>query len=197
MESNIDGYLDWYYSLSGEYTRLAKLLTGEIEKYMEEELVEKLKQEDALKPVVAALEVALANHIAIAEEYQKDVKGILANNHIQVPDFGAKGIPGIASDRILVLPTHLDVVTMKSRVVGGAAATGIGAAVVAKIVSKGVLRPLERLFQRLQYPKGRVLLVGPQLVPPLVLSFLAQAQYLAELLVASLQVSLLTRRSLG
>ena len=36
MESNVDSYLDWYYSLQAEYTRLAKLLTGDSAKYMEE-----------------------------------------------------------------------------------------------------------------------------------------------------------------
>ncbi len=77
MESNVDDYLDWYYSLSGEYTRLAKLMTGEIEKYMEDQLAEKLKQEDALKPVLAGIEIALANSKEITDEYQKNVKNIL------------------------------------------------------------------------------------------------------------------------
>lgn len=154
MESNIDGYLDWYYSLSGEYTRLAKLMTGEIEKYMEEKLVEKLKQGDALKPVIAALEVTLANHMAITEAYQKDIRRILESNRIQVPEFGAKRIVGIASDRILVLPTHFDVVSMKSRVVGGAAAAGIGTAIAAKIVSKGIFKAAGKALSKVAISKA-------------------------------------------
>ena len=140
MEFNVDGYLDWYYSLSGEYTRLAKLMTGEIEKYMEEKLVEKLKQEDALKPVIAGLEVAIANYKKISDEYQQDVKEIMAKSRLQVPELGAKGIPGTSSNRILVLPTHFDVISMRSRVVGGAAAAGISAAIVAKVVRKGIFK---------------------------------------------------------
>jgi hypothetical protein len=154
MESNVDSYLDWYYSLSGEYTRLAKLMTGEIEKYMEEKLVEKLKQEEALKPLLAGLEVALANHSAITDEYQQAVKTIMANNRIQVPEFGSAGIPGITSDRILVLPTHFDVVSMRSRVVGGAAAAGIGAAIVAKIVSKGIFKAAGKALSKVAISKA-------------------------------------------
>jgi len=154
IEYSVDNYLDWYYSLSGEYTRLAKLMTGEIESYMEEKLVEKLKQEQALKPLLAGLEVALANHSAITDEYQQDVKKIMANNRIQVPEFGSDGIPGAASDRMLVLPTHFDLVSMRSRVVGGAAAAGIGAAIVGKIVSKGIFKAAGKALSKVAISKA-------------------------------------------
>ena len=154
MESNVDSYLDWYYSLSGEYTRLAKLLSGDIEKYMEEKLVEKLKQEEALKPILAGLEVALANHSAITDEYLRAVKTIMEKNRILVPEFGSARIPGIASDQILVLPTHFDVVSMRSRVVGGAAAAGIGAGIVAKIVSKGIFKAAGKALSKVAISKA-------------------------------------------
>lgn len=161
MESNVDGYLDWYYSLSGEYTRLAKLMTGEIEKYMEEKLVEKLKQKDSLKPVIAGLEDALANHKAVTDAYQQDIKDILAKNRLQVPEFGAKGIPSIASDSILVLPAHFDVVPMKSRVVGGVAAAGIGVAIGAKIASKGIFKAAGKALSKVAISKATATVGGP------------------------------------
>lgn len=37
-ENNVDSYLDWYYSLSGEYGRLANMVLGEIESYMAEKM---------------------------------------------------------------------------------------------------------------------------------------------------------------
>jgi len=154
MGSNVDGYLDWYYSLSGEYTRLARLMTGDIEKYMEEKLVEMLRQEDALKPVIAGLELALANHKKDTDAYQQEVKTLLVNNRIQVPEFGAQGIPGVASDRLLVLPPRLDVVTMQSRVVGGAAAAAIGAVIVARIVSKGLFKAAGKALSKVAITKA-------------------------------------------
>ena len=42
MVINTDKYLDWYYSLSAEYNRLFKLITGSIEEYMADKLKEKL-----------------------------------------------------------------------------------------------------------------------------------------------------------
>jgi hypothetical protein len=153
MESSVDGYLDWYYSLSGEYMRLGKLMTGEIEKYMEDKLAEELGQTEALKPVLAGLEVALANHKVIVDEYQQEVRKILAANQMQVPEFGAKGVPGISTDRILILPTHFDVVAMKGRVVGGVAAAGISAAIVAKIVSKGMFKAAGKALSKLAISK--------------------------------------------
>lgn len=155
MESNVDGYLDWYYSLSGEYMRLAKLMTGEIEKYMKEKLAEKLKQKEALQPVFAGLDAALAlSQKAVNDEYQEDLRRILAENRLQVPEFGAKSISGIASAQIRTLPTHPDVIAMKSRVVGGAAAAGIGAAIVGKIVSKGIFKAAAKAISKVAMSKA-------------------------------------------
>lgn len=42
LEENVDTYLDWYYSLHGEYGRLVNLMSGELEDYMAEKLKEKL-----------------------------------------------------------------------------------------------------------------------------------------------------------
>jgi hypothetical protein len=39
---NVDGYLDWYYSLPAEYSRLLSLAMGEIEGFMEHNLASKL-----------------------------------------------------------------------------------------------------------------------------------------------------------
>jgi hypothetical protein len=155
MESNVDGYLDWYYSLTGEYTRLAKLMTGDIEKYMEEKLVEKLKQQEALQSVFAGLEVALAaSQKAVDDVYQEDFRKILAENRLQVPEFGSRNIPGIASAQIRALPTHPDVIAMRSRVVGGAAAAGISAAIVGKIVSKAIFKAAAKTLSKVAMSKA-------------------------------------------
>jgi hypothetical protein len=90
----------------------------------------------------------------ITDEYQQDVKEIMSKNRLQVPEFGAKEIPGIALDRILVLPTHFDVVSMRSRVVGGTAAAGIGAAIVAKIVSKGIFKAAGKALSKVAISKA-------------------------------------------
>lgn len=42
MEGNVDKYLDWYYSVVGEYSRLGNLLAGNAERFLEEKLKETL-----------------------------------------------------------------------------------------------------------------------------------------------------------
>ena len=40
---NVDSYLDWYYSLGAEYERLANMVTGEIENYVQSKFTEKIE----------------------------------------------------------------------------------------------------------------------------------------------------------
>jgi hypothetical protein len=37
MEANVDLYLDWYYSLEGEYGRIGNMLVGDLHGYMLEQ----------------------------------------------------------------------------------------------------------------------------------------------------------------
>lgn len=48
MEDNINIYLDWYYSLAADYTRLVKLATGELESFTQEKLAECLHQQNVI-----------------------------------------------------------------------------------------------------------------------------------------------------
>ncbi len=77
MEGNVDGYLDWYYSLPAEYMRLAKLLMGQIEGYMEETLSEYLGKGDPSGEIERGIKGALATQQGAMDEYQRTVKGIL------------------------------------------------------------------------------------------------------------------------
>ncbi|MEX2468891.1 MAG: hypothetical protein WD396_03970, partial [Pseudohongiellaceae bacterium] len=62
LEGNVDAYLDWYYSLGGEYGRLLSLASGNLEDYMAEKLVEILQQGDVFAGVQTALQEAMAGH---------------------------------------------------------------------------------------------------------------------------------------
>jgi len=44
IERNVDGYLDWYYSITGEYVRLGNFAAGNIEAHMKGKLNEYLKK---------------------------------------------------------------------------------------------------------------------------------------------------------
>ncbi|MDR0867155.1 MAG: hypothetical protein LBP75_01595 [Planctomycetota bacterium] len=62
---NVDAYLNWYYSLGGEYGRLAKLVQGEIETYMQGKLTE-----------IIAEKINTDGLRSITERYQGDIENI-------------------------------------------------------------------------------------------------------------------------
>lgn len=154
MEQNVDSYLDWYYSLSGEYVRLAKLMTGEIEGYMETKLSEKLQQGEAFKDVSDSIKTALARYKNVTDEYRQTANEILDTNRLAVPASGATIVKKVSLNDILAFPTHLDVVAFNNRVAGGAVAAGVSAAVTAKIVGKGAFKAAAKALSKAAISKA-------------------------------------------
>ena len=70
---NTDKYLDWYYSLSAEYSRLFKLITGSIEEYMADKLKENLMDNISANLNFNAADMNIA-------KLQNDINKILDKN---------------------------------------------------------------------------------------------------------------------
>lgn len=161
MENNVDRYLDWYYSLMAEYVRLAKLMTGEVEGYMEEKLFEQLQQGKAFKVVSDAIAAALASHGSVMEEYHQTVKAIMdASRMVLPPGAEAKVVKDMSLNDILSLSTHLDVVAFEGRAAGGAVAAGVSAAIAAKVASKGVFKAAAKALSKMAASKAVAVLGG-------------------------------------
>jgi hypothetical protein len=161
MEHNVDRYLDWYYSLPAEYVRLAKLMTGEIEGYMEKKLYEQLQQGEAFKEVSDAITAALASHKNVMEEYRQAIKAIMDASRLVLPPMAeAKVVNDMSLNDILSLPTHLDVVAFERRAAGGAVAAGVSAAIAAKVASKGLFKAAAKAVSKMAIAKASGILVG-------------------------------------
>jgi len=161
MENNVDRYLDWYYSLMAEYVRLAKLMTGEIEGYMEKKLYEKLQQGEAFKVVSDAIAATLASHKTVMEEYRQTVKAIMDASRMVLPTGAeARVVKDMSLNDILSLPTHLDVVAFEGRAAGGAVAAGVSAAIAAKVASKGVFKAAAKALSKMAVSKATAVLGG-------------------------------------
>ncbi len=161
MENNVDRYLDWYYSLMAEYARLAKLMSGEIEGYMERKLYEQLQQGEAFKVVSDAIAAALASHKTVLAEYQQTVKAIMEASRVVLPaGVEAKVVKDMSLNDILSLPTHLDVVAFEGRAAGGAVAAGVSAAIAAKVASKGVFKAAAKALSKMAVSKATAVLGG-------------------------------------
>jgi hypothetical protein len=148
LEANVDGYLDWYYSLLGEYTRIANLLIGEIEIYMLKKLEESLQQGDAFKEVQAALNNALAAHESAQILYQQAVQKIMNENRVDPAGSPVQVMQRMSLADVLNPPIHEDIISLETRLLaggGGVAIAGVVTAVVTqkiigKIAGKNVLK---------------------------------------------------------
>jgi hypothetical protein len=59
VEAAVDDYLDWYFTLAGEYQRLATLVAGDFVSFMAEELETRLFEESGFHGRLSAIEQAL------------------------------------------------------------------------------------------------------------------------------------------
>lgn len=141
LESHVDHYLDWYYSLGGEYARIGHLMTGDFDHYMRQKLQDSLQQGDAFKGVQTALDKALVSQQHALAEYQQTAKQILARNRVDHVVAKSQVVQQLSSEELFQIPQHEDLINMQVRLGGsGVAATigAIGGFVVSKIISKVV-----------------------------------------------------------
>ena len=154
IEGNVDGYLDWYYSLSAEYTRLVKLLSGQIEGYMEEKLSVYLQKGDPSGEIKRGIEAAIATHQGALDDYRRTVKEILDSNRVAV-DNARPIVSGYVSlSDVLAMPIQADLMAFNERVAGGAVAAGIGAVVTGKIVSKTIFKAAAKAVAKVVVAKA-------------------------------------------
>ena len=133
MILNTDKYLDWYYSLSAEYGRLFKLITGSIEEYMENKLKEKL-MDNITKEV--DLDIAEKN----IEKLRDNITNILETNKITKKDALYDVVTEVNVEDIYALAEVEPILDIKKRFIastgGGLAAGAIVGTIASKVAAK-------------------------------------------------------------
>lgn len=133
MIINTDKYLDWYYSLSAEYGRLFKLITGSIEEYMENKLKEKL-MDNITKEV--DLDIAEKN----IEKLRENITNILETNKITKKDALYDVVTEVNVEDIYALAEVEPILDIKERFIastgGGLAAGAIVGTIASKVAAK-------------------------------------------------------------
>lgn len=82
--ANVDGYLDWYYSLPADYERLVTMITGTVEDYMQEQFTSNI--ENGIDD--SALEGALQDYADQAARLEQDTIAQLAELEVTgVPEW--------------------------------------------------------------------------------------------------------------
>jgi hypothetical protein len=140
LAGNVDLYLDWYYSLGGEYARIATLLSGDLQAYMARKLEEKLGSGEVLASLQASLNQTLEAHDNARDSYRRAAQAIMAANQVTPESLGDVEILRSARlDDILSPPVHGDMIRIEQRMMvssGGAIAGAVSAVVMQKVVAK-------------------------------------------------------------
>lgn len=140
MEAHVDDYLDWYYSLAGEYARIGSLLTGDLEAFMTAKLEESLMQGDAFQLVELALNSALNEHQEAQQFYQEAAARIMQANAVTPNDTSYEVVQTMALTDVLQPPLHKDMIQLQSRLLtstgSGALAGVMSAVIVQKVIGK-------------------------------------------------------------
>lgn len=144
MAENVDDYLDWYYSLPGEYERIAALATGKLEEWMIEKLEAYLTQGNAFGPVQQSIEETLQKNEVLHKEYQEKINTILAENHINIVGWRQEVIQSSSLDALKAPPGHTVVVDLENRMLisggTGAITAVIAGKITAKVIAKGAIQ---------------------------------------------------------
>ncbi len=155
MESNVDSYLDWYYSLKAEYLRLAKLMMGTIENDMKIELEKKLTKGEVTKTLSDGLNQLIADNKVIKTESELSIKKILADNHL--PDTGTPVniVKNMSLNEMFTIPDMLGITDFKNRLLtDGLIATGISAIIIKKVLSKGTFKVAAKALSKIAVKKS-------------------------------------------
>ncbi|MFO8084256.1 MAG: hypothetical protein R6U27_08065 [Desulfobacterales bacterium] len=156
LEANVDGYLDWYYSLAGEYSRIASLMAGELEQFMIVKLEQSLQETDAFREVQTALNNAIAVQNEALIEYRRKAQNIIRQNRIDPGSLPFNVVKNTSMAKVFNPPQHHDIIAFQSRLLAGGstgAAAGIAAAVIiqriiGKTVSNNILKPAAKALAR-------------------------------------------------
>jgi hypothetical protein len=144
LEYNVDDFLDWYYSLLGEYTRIGMLLVGELETYMIEKMEEYLTQGDVFSQFESELNAVITQYNQVQQAYEKKAGKILEKNRIDISGKNLDVVQKISIDEMMNAPIHQDIISMEKRLLasgGGTVVTGvITAVVVKKIIAKVIAK---------------------------------------------------------
>ena len=138
MIINTDKYLDWYYSLSAEYGRILRLLSGSFESYMEENLKKRLLPEnDSLSETIDGI-------TKYAAELSSAITKILAENRTEYKNGEYEVALDVNVSDIYGDGKITETIGLKTRLtagaIAGAAAGKIAAKATFKLASKAVAK---------------------------------------------------------
>ena len=131
IAAGVDDYLNWYFSLGADYARLAMILSGNVDLFLQSKVNElvlgKLQQDDAFKKLQAAYESQWMQ----LHESTGAIQRLLIENRLNIVDRSCKVVSDTSTRQLSV---HLD--EAKARLSTSAAAGLIGGVFASKFTAK-------------------------------------------------------------
>lgn len=142
VESRVDSYLDWYYSLMGEYTRISKLLIGQLEEDMKRRFQEAIEQEgNPFWEYEAAVNSLLSMHDEAQKAYIEKANKIMLKNRFEPTDATFVIHDQISITDAFNLPIHQeDFINLQQRLGSGSAAGMVTGIIVGKVAGKSIFK---------------------------------------------------------
>ena len=156
LYSNVDDYLDWYYSLEAEYGRLLKLLNGDLDEYLKNNLERLIYKKDIFQDLENAHAKNLSIHSDIQNEYKQTVKKIMDENRIDPSYYTTDVKQNISLDIVLTPPVSQELISLNKKLmtisgggaIGGVITAAIGKKIVAKITGKSIFKAASKALTK-------------------------------------------------
>ena len=140
IEANVDDYLDWHYSLTGEYVRISKMLVNELDAYMVKKLEEYLQQGDVFNDIEFSITRELKQVKQSKIAYNKTIQNILDKNRIYPLDSSKyKVVENIELKTLSTLLYHQDIIDIDNRLTVSSG-VGVTTGVMGNVVIKGIIK---------------------------------------------------------
>lgn len=159
MEENIDVFLDWYYSLPAEYTRLAKILTGSFEGYLTENFSAILSQGAPFEEFEKRFSGLLESDSTLRRKYQATLERIFSGNSVTIDNpnriivadeiddpsaiLSYKSVIASAQTRLMASGFFAGVAGTSSAAVG-VKVTGAASKKITALVGKGIAKTIAK-----------------------------------------------------
>ena len=141
MRTNVDVYLDWYYSLPAEWGRVASLLAGNIDSYLQTKLTETLESGEPFKVFEQHLSEAISLEADLLEDYRQNASELLDSRRVDVsPGEEVIVVASVDREALLAFPIHSGLTTVEQRLATAAATTGVSGVVAAFATRQIILR---------------------------------------------------------
>jgi len=157
MRNNVDGYLDWYYSLPAEYLRLASLLTASLEDSIKADLTESLEKGDPFEDVERAMDAMIVENAELKARFDSAVARVMSDNEVvaELPEFNISEHISMAEMTSPVKKIETIDIKLRAAGAGVGAVTGIVTAkVVSKAVAKGTVKLAAKAITKAAVSKG-------------------------------------------